>query len=196
MFGGLVRALGWVAVFVGLLVLLIGALVIEQGRRDDARPVGAAIVLGAAQWNGAPSPVLQARLDHALLLYRRGLFNRIILTGGVSAGETTSEAAVGRQYLLERGVPENVLLIEEQSHTTWENLRAAANLARANGVESVVLISDSFHMLRALKMAQDLGLTAYASPTRTSPIAENAVEEARFVMREIWAYLAYLFVRV
>jgi uncharacterized SAM-binding protein YcdF (DUF218 family) len=178
-----------------LLVGLVCGLIVVQGQRDEARDSGAAVVLGAAQWNGDPSPVLQARLDHALDLYHRGLVKRIILTGGVGAGDRLSEAAVGRQYLLDRQVSPDVLLLDERSTTTWENLQNAADLARANGIDTVVLVSDPFHMLRSLKMAHDLGLSAYGSPTRSSPISGNRAEETRFVVREIWAYLVYLFAR-
>jgi len=177
------------------LILVICALIVVQGQRDETRPAGAAIVLGAAQWNGTPSPVLQARLDHALDLYRRGSVSRVILTGGVGQGDSLSEAAAGREYLVKRGLPDEALLLEEQGTTTWESLRSAADIARANGIGSVLLVSDPFHMLRSLKMAHDLGLIAYGSPTRTSPISENTIAEARYVLREAWAYVVYVFTR-
>jgi uncharacterized SAM-binding protein YcdF (DUF218 family) len=178
-----------------LLAALVCGLIVVQGQRDDARDSGAAVVLGAAQWNGDPSPVLRARLDHALDLYHRGVVKRIILTGGVGAGDRFSEAAVGKQYLLDRQLSAEVLLLDERSTTTWENMQNAADLARANGIDTVLLVSDPFHMLRSLKMARDLGLSAYGSPTRTSPISGNRAAEARYVVREIWAYLVYLFAR-
>jgi uncharacterized SAM-binding protein YcdF (DUF218 family) len=183
------------AVSVAALAGLVCGLIVIQGQRDEARQSGAAVVLGAAQWNGDPSPVLRARLNHALDLYRRGIVGKIILTGGVAPGDTLSEAAAGRQYLIERRLPPEALLLDERSTTTWENLENAATLARANGISSVLLVSDPFHMLRALKMARDLGLVAYGSPTRTSPISENAAEEARYVVRESWVYLVYIFAR-
>jgi uncharacterized SAM-binding protein YcdF (DUF218 family) len=189
------RGLLLTGISAALLVGLICGLIIVQGQRDEARDSGAAVVLGAAQWNGDPSPVLQARLDHALDLYHRGIVKRIILTGGVGVGDRLSEAAVGKQYLLDRQVSSEVLLLDERSTTTWENLQNAADLARANGIDTVVLVSDPFHMLRSLKMARDLGLSAYGSPTRSSPISGNRAEEARYVVREIWAYLVYLFAR-
>lgn len=177
------------------LVALVCLLIVLQGRRDDVRSASAAIVLGAAQWNGTPSPVLGARLDHALDLYKRGYVSHIILTGGVGPGDTTSEAAAGKQYLVARGLPAEALLVDEHGATTWESLSDSAVLARANGIGAVVLVSDPFHMLRSLKMARDLGLVAYGSPTRTSPISENIVTEAGYVVREAWAYLVYLFTR-
>lgn len=177
------------------LVALVCLLIVLQGRRDDVRSAGAAIVLGAAQWNGTPSPVLGARLDHALDLYKRGYVSHIILTGGVGPGDTTSEAAAGKQYLVARGLPAEALLLDEHGATTWESLRDSAVLVRANGIGAVLLVSDPFHMLRSLKMARDLGLVAYGSPTRSSPISGSVVTEAGYVVRESWAYLVYLFTR-
>jgi uncharacterized SAM-binding protein YcdF (DUF218 family) len=192
---GFFRSLLAIMVSVAALTGLICGLIVVQGSRDEPRQSGAAVVLGAAQWNGDPSPVLRARLDHALDLYRRGIVGKIILTGGVAAGDTLSEAAAGKQYLIERQLPPEVLLLDERSTTTWENVQNAAELARANGINSVLLVSDPFHMLRSLKMARDLQLVAYGSPTRTSPISGNQAEELRYVLRESWAYLIYLFAR-
>jgi uncharacterized SAM-binding protein YcdF (DUF218 family) len=193
---------GLIAIAVTLLVLLglVCVLIVIQGRRDEAQQVGAgqvgaALVLGAAQWNGDPSPVLRARLDHALELYRRGQVRQIILTGGVGAGDTTSEAAAGKQYLIDRGMTADALLLEEQGTNTWESLHNAVPLARANRIGAVLLVSDPFHMLRSIKMARDLGLIAYGSPTRSSPIAAGSAEEMRSVLREAWAYMLYLFAR-
>ncbi len=197
---GLLRGLLLIAASVLAVLALVCVLILLEGRRDDAQQVGAgrvgaAVVLGAAQWNGDPSPVLRARLDHALDLYRRGQVRQVILTGGVGSGDTTSEAAAGKQYLLERGVPADALLLEETGSTTWESLRNVVPIAQANRIGAVMLVSDPFHMLRSLKIARDLGLIAYSSPTRTSPISDNLAEQARFVLREAWAYLVYLFAR-
>lgn len=189
------RGLLAITISVAVLTGLICGLIVVQGSRDEPRQSGAAVVLGAAQWNGDPSPVLQARLDHALDLYRRGIVSKIILTGGVAPGDTFSEAAAGRQYLIGRQLPPEALLLDELSTTTWENMQNAAELARANGINSVLLVSDPFHMLRSLKMARDLRLVANGSPTRTSPISGNQVEELRYVLRESGAYLIYLFAR-
>lgn len=175
------------------LVVLVCLLVVAQGQRDETRNSSAAIVLGAAQWDGAPSPVLQARLDHALDLYRRDQVRWIILTGGTGMGDSTSEAAAGREYLLAKGVAPTALLSEDQGVTTLRSLTNAASLARANGITSVLLVSDSYHMLRALKMAHDLGLDAFASPLHAK--ASLSAEEAAHVLREAGAYLFYLFAR-
>ena len=197
---GFLRRLIVIAVALLVLLGLVCALIVGQGRRDEAQQVGAgqvgaALVLGAAQWNGDPSPVLRARLDHALELYRRGQVRQIILTGGVGSGDTTSEAAAGKQYLIDRGMTADALLLEEQGTTTWESLRNAVPLARTNRIGAVLLVSDPFHMLRSIKMARDLGLIAYGSPTRSSPISAGSAEETRYILREAWAYMVYLFAR-
>ncbi len=197
---GLVRGLVLAALSVVAMLALICVLIVLQGRRDDLQNlgvgrVGAAIVLGTAQWSGDRSLVLRARLDHALDLYRRGQVRLIILTGGVGAGETVSEAAAGKQYLLGRGLPAEALLIEDRGTSTWENLRNSVPLIQSHQIGAVVLVSDPFQMLRSLKMTRDLGLIAYGSPTRTSPISANGWQAARYVVREAWAYLVYLFFR-
>src|SRR4051812_43560382 len=186
---GFMRGLIIIAVAVLALLGLVCGLIVAQGRRDEAQQVGsgqvgAALVLGAAQWNGDPSPVLRARLDHALDLYRRGQVRQIILTGGVGPGDTTSEAATGREYLIAHGVPTDTLLLEDEGTSTWESLQNVVPLTRANRIGAVMLVSDPFHMLRSLKMAHDLHLIAYSSPTRSSPISANSTEEARAIVRE------------
>lgn len=188
------RGLALIGISVLALLVLVCVLVVVQGRRDETHRANAALVLGAAQWNGAPSPVLRARLDRALELYRRGIVNRVILTGGVGAGDRVSEAAAGREYMLSQGVSPDSLLMEDQGITTLESLRNAAQLTRANGIESVLLVSDSYHMLRSLKIAHDLGMDAAGAPIRSSPQGFSA-EEAAHVLREAGAYLMYLFTR-
>src|SRR4051812_7855224 len=123
---GFLRGLILVAGCFAALTVVVCGLIVAQGQRDEARKASAAIVLGAAQWNGDPSPVLRARLDHALDLYRRGAVSRIILTGGVGPGDALSEAAAGKQYLIEQRLPAEALLLDERSTTTWENLENAA----------------------------------------------------------------------
>lgn len=188
----LVVALGGV-----LLLLFLCVLVALQGRHDDLRQpaaarVGAAIVLGAALENSAVSPTLQARLDHALDLYRRGQVRRIILTGGATRGASVSEADAGRRYLLGRGMAAEALLLEDTSTTTLENLQHSLPLVRANDFGAVVLVSDTTHMLRALKMARDLGLAAYASP---APAGGDTAQQVRDTLSEALKYLVYLFAR-
>ncbi|GAB4209756.1 MAG: hypothetical protein OHK0022_41390 [Roseiflexaceae bacterium] len=177
------------------LLALLCVLIVVQGQRDEAQPASAALVLGTAQSSSSPSPVLRARLDHALDLYRSGMVERIVLTGGADTGGAMPEAETGRDYLVAQGVPSDTLLLETSGQTTWQSLQHASALANANGLGSVLLVSDPFHMLRSLKMAHDLGLNARGSPTRSSPIARNRLEEAGYVLREAWAYVVYVFAR-
>lgn len=194
----LTRRLLIVALAALLLLALLCTLIALQGRHDDLRQpgvarVGAAIVLGAALAGDAPPPNLRARLDHALDLYRRGQVRRIILTGGRTPGASVSEAAAGRRYLLDRGLAAEALLLEEASTSTWQNLQNSRSLVLANDLGAVVLVSDATHMLRALKMARDLGLTAYGSPV--PPGAGSLAQQAGAAAGEALKYLVYLFAR-
>ena len=179
------KRFGWISALALLslwLVSLVAVLVWE--RRDDARPSSAIVVLGAAQYVGRPSPVLRARLDHAIELWRRGLAPRLILTGGVGEGDTTSEAAVGRRYAQQHGVPDTALVIEPHGRTTSESMGEVAALLRAEQQRSVILVSDPFHMLRLSILARRYGLSPHTSPTRTSPISTSARESWKYALSE------------
>lgn len=160
------------------------AAVVRVGARDDRPPSDAIVVLGAAQYAGRPSPVLRARLDHAATLFAEGIAPVVLLTGGRGEGDTTSEAAVGRRYLLARGLPDSALLLEPEGRTTAASLAAAARLLQARGAQRVVLVSDPFHALRARVVAARLGLAAVASPTRSSPILARSWREWRYIAGE------------
>ena len=190
---GALRATGAVAANIGALLLLVAALVLVQAHRDETRPAGAAVVLGAEGWGGEPAAMRQARLDHALDLYQRSVVSRIILTGGPAPGSDASEAAASKDYLTERGVPPSVLLLEDQGRTTRASLHEAAARAREAGIGSVLLVSDPMHMLRALKIARDAGLSAYASPAFNSPTTRRFTTALGYVARETWAYTVYIF---
>lgn len=176
-FGGLVLllALGWVCSLLAVFVF---------GRRDEAQPADAIVVLGAAQYDGRPSPVLKARLDHAIELYRKGLAPTLIFTGGVGVGDTVSEAEVGSRYAVKHGVDEENILIEPAGLSTEESMTSVKRLMDGEGLESAVLVSDPFHMLRLRVLARGLGIRAYSSPTRTSPIGGDSPAEWRHVLRE------------
>jgi uncharacterized SAM-binding protein YcdF (DUF218 family) len=164
--------------------------------RDEARPAQAIVVLGAAQYAGKPSPVLRARLDHALDLWNRHLALLLILTGGTGSGDTTSEAAVGRNYAKKRGVPDTAILVENEGRTTSESMRAVAGMLEVRGLQSALLVSDPFHMLRLRILARRFGFTPYTSPTRTSPISPNREERWKYIFSEsIKAPMAFLFER-
>jgi uncharacterized SAM-binding protein YcdF (DUF218 family) len=154
------------------------------GRRDEARPADAIIVLGAAQYDGRPSPVLRARLDHAIQLYQRDIAPLLIVTGGVGVGDTVSEADVGRRYAVRAGIPAPAILTERLGLSSEQSMTTAAQLMRSRGLESAVLVSDPFHMLRLRLLAAQLGVRAFSSPTRSSPIVPGSREEWRFVLRE------------
>jgi len=154
------------------------------GRRDEARPAAAIVVLGAAQYDGRPSPVLRARLDHALQLYEDGMAPVIIFTGGVGVGDTVSEAEVGRRYAIRAGIPESAILVERVGVSTGESMQAVAVLMQTEGLQSALLVSDPFHMLRLRLLAARYGFEAYSSPTRTSPIDADSALGWRHAIRE------------
>ena len=141
----------------------------QQGDRDDQRPADAIVVLGAAQYDGRPSPDFAARLDHAIALYRAGLAPTLIVTGGKQPGDRTTEAAVARAYAIRNGVPAGAILDEDHGRSTLESLEAVGQILRAHGLTSAVFVSDRTHMLRVLRMATDLGIVSWGSPTATSP---------------------------
>jgi uncharacterized SAM-binding protein YcdF (DUF218 family) len=184
-----------VAVAVALVLLAaFGAMrVMQVGERDErAHVVDAIVVLGAAQYDGRPSPVLQARLDHAVELYLNGTAPVLLVTGGQAAGDSIAEATVARQYAIRRGVPAGAILSEETGHDTLSSLRNAAVVMRDHGIQRALFVSDRTHMLRVLRIASDLGITAYGSPTRTSPVDLDERARTEAVVRELAALAVYL----
>jgi uncharacterized SAM-binding protein YcdF (DUF218 family) len=170
--------------------------VVYWERLDTAHHASAIVVLGAAQYVGRPSPVLRARLDHAIDLWRRGFAPRIIFTGGFGDRDTTSEAAVGQRYAIDHGVPANAILIENAGRSTAESLEQVALLMNAEPSREVILVSDPFHMFRLSILARHFGMTPYTSPTRTSPISLSRRESWKYVLAEsIKAPIAFLFWR-
>lgn len=178
-----------------LAALALGVLIKRQAGRDEARPSDAIVVLGAAQWDGKPSPVLQARLDHAFNLYAAGFAPKVIVTGGVGTGDSYSEGEVARQYLLHKGVPTAAVLTENRGRTSYESMEGATLLMQRNGWHRALLVSDPFHMYRLKRMATDLGVQAATSPTRTSPILPGSNEERRYMAREVASLADYLLFR-
>jgi uncharacterized SAM-binding protein YcdF (DUF218 family) len=163
-----------------------------QGQHDEERPADAIVVMGAAQYDGRPSRVFAARLDHAVSLYFAGVAPRLVVTGGKAEGDRTTEAAAGRAFAMELGVPAEDILVEERSRTTLESVRAVAQLLDANDLGSAVFVSDRPHMLRVLRMAADEGIAAWGSPTRTSPIEGDLAGQVDAMVHELGA-LAYYF---
>jgi uncharacterized SAM-binding protein YcdF (DUF218 family) len=171
----------FMAVFVWCLAVLS---IFHFGRRDEARPVDAIVVLGAAQYDGKPSPVLKARLDHAIELYQDGMAEHLIMTGGVGVGDTVSEAEVSRRYAVRNGIEEEKILIERSGLSSGESMDAVVQIMQENNLSESLLVSDPFHMLRLRLIAARLGLDARSSPTFESPIALGSTEEWRHVLRE------------
>jgi uncharacterized SAM-binding protein YcdF (DUF218 family) len=166
----------------------------SQGERDDRRPADAIVVMGAAQYNGRPSPLFAARLDHALELYHDGLAPRIIVTGGKETGDRTTEGASGRAYAISHGVPAAAILTEEESRNTLESIRGVGKVLRSHGLADAVFVSDRPHMLRVLRIAADEGITAWGSPTGTSPIEHDATSRVDATLHELGALAQYFLV--
>jgi uncharacterized SAM-binding protein YcdF (DUF218 family) len=158
--------------------------IVDAGQQDQARPADAIIVLGAAQYEGRPSPVLKARLDHAAALWALGLAPRMIVTGGRGVGDTTSEAAVGRRYLIQRGVPAERIAMDTEGLTTSQSMVAARHFLGSEAHPTVLVVSDPFHMLRLAILARRLHMIPLLSPTRTSPISARRDQQLRYVLAE------------
>ena len=197
---GFVKAIGRmiVSAFLGIGLFWAGwmAAVVVWSSIDQAQPAGSIVVLGAAQYDGKPSPVLRARLDHAIDLWNRHLGKVIVFTGGQAYGDTTSEAEVSRSYARKHGVPDSAILLETKGRTTRESMLAVADTLGTRGITTAILVSDPFHMLRLSITGRRFGLTTYTSPTRTSPISPNREKRLRYMLGEsIKAPLAFLFER-
>lgn len=168
-----------------VLVWLISVLAVwGWGAVDAAKNADAIVVLGAAQYAGKPSPVLKARLDHGLELWKAGMSHRMILTGGKGTGDTTSEAAVGRIYVQKHGVPDSAILLETGGRNTRESMQTVARIMESKGLKSAILVSDPFHMLRLWIIARRFGFIPFTSPTRTSPISPNREQRWRYILGE------------
>jgi uncharacterized SAM-binding protein YcdF (DUF218 family) len=154
----------------------------RAAHNDQARPAQAIVVFGTAQYNGRPSPVLKARLDHAVELYKRRLAPVIVVTGGNQPGDRYTEASASATYLASRGVPDDDVLREVSGQSSWQSLAASAAFLEDRSINRVLLVSDPFHSLRIRAMASELGLEGHASPTHSSPI--TGLTEAQYMARE------------
>ena len=163
----------------------------EQGERDEQRPVDAIVVLGAAQYDGRPSPLFAARLDHALSLYFAGIAPRLVVTGGKAEGDRWTEAEAARAYALAHDVPPEAILAEDEGRNTLDSLRAVADILARGGLKSAVFVSDRPHMLRVLRIARDLGIVAYGSPARTSPLEHDLQARLQAYVHELGALAVY-----
>lgn len=165
-----------------------------QGQRDEQRAADAIVVMGAAQYDGRPSPVFAARLDHAVELFRAGLAPRLIVTGGKADGDRTTEAATGRAYAIAHGVPGEAILVEDRSRSTLASIRGVRDVLREHGLKDAVFVSDRTHMLRVLRMAADDGITAWGSPTRTSPLENDTGRRVDATIHELGALAQYFLI--
>ncbi|GAA4818337.1 YdcF family protein [Tomitella cavernea] len=180
-------------------VLIVGVLLVagtafrvwQVARIDDRTPTGAILVLGAAQYNGTPSPVFQARLDMAAELFDEGVAPTIVTVGGKIQGDSTTEAEAGRQYLIEQGVPADSVLAVAVGSDTLGSIDAVSAMLQSRRVDSIVITSDPWHSLRARTMARDSGLEATVAPTRSGPAVTTRSAQIKGIVRETGALLWY-----
>jgi uncharacterized SAM-binding protein YcdF (DUF218 family) len=166
-----------------LLVLYIAYVSIrieQQSRHDEARPADVILVLGAAEYAGRPSPVLRARLDHALELYERKLAPLIMTTGGAGGDPVYTEGGVGRSYLISKGVPSEAIVVESEGESTVHSITAATEIMLRMRLSSAIAVSDGYHIFRVKRMLQARGLKVYGSPRP---------EPARNTLKERWLYV-------
>jgi uncharacterized SAM-binding protein YcdF (DUF218 family) len=174
-----------------LLLGLVAVSIYTYGKNGVDVNGDAAIVLGAAVWGNEVSPVFRERINHAIDLYRTGKVRKIIFTGGQGNRDELTEAAEARQFAIKNGIPEKDILIEESSHTTYENVVNAKRLADAHGLKRVLIVSDPMHMKRAVAMAKDIGLEAYPSPTPTTRY-QGWRSQMESLVHETYYYIGYL----
>jgi uncharacterized SAM-binding protein YcdF (DUF218 family) len=185
------RMVGAVAL-AALLVVASTAAGIWYTARLDARPTSDAIVvLGSAQYNGVPSSIFEARLEHARSLWEDGVAPVVVTVGGKAAGDAFTEAEAGRDYLVDAGVPADALLAVPEGVDTLESMRAVGTAYDERGWTTAVLVTDPWHAMRAQRMAEDAGMEAESSPTRQGPAVQTRTTQFRYILRETAAYLLY-----
>lgn len=184
-----------------LVVLLVVVLVVPLvtatriwlvSRQDDRKPADVAVVLGAAQFNGTPSPVLESRLMHAKALYDTGVVPKVMTVGGKQPGDNFTEAAAGKAWLVDHDVPARDVVAVGEGDDTLTSLTAAAEAMKARDMSSAVIVTDPDHSLRTRTMARDLGMDAWASPARYNTSRASSENGARYILRETGAYLGYV----
>ncbi|MGY2067823.1 YdcF family protein [Blastococcus sp. SYSU DS0619] len=188
----LVTRVAGAGVLAAVLLVASTALAIWWTARQDSRPQSDAIVvLGSAQYNGVPSSIFEARLEHARALYEAGVAPVIVTVGGKAAGDTFTEAEAGRDYLTAAGVPAEALLAVPEGVDTLESMRVVGAAFAERGWERAVLVTDPWHAMRAERMAEDAGMQAESSPTRQGPAVQTRATQFRYILRETAAYLLY-----
>jgi uncharacterized SAM-binding protein YcdF (DUF218 family) len=190
--GSLVARIVGAAILAFFLLVVSTALAIWWTARQDSRPTSDAIVvLGSAQYNGVPSSIFEARLEHARKLYEAGVAPLIVTVGGKADGDAFTEAEAGRDYLAETGVPVEALLAVPEGQDPLESIRAVARTFTENGWATAVLVTDPWHAMRAERMAEDAGMDAESSPTRQGPAVQTRTTQFKYILRETAAYLLY-----
>lgn len=188
----------WVVTLAAILALLaligLGFMVAiyAEAHDDETRSVDAIIVLGTTQNYGTPGTYLESRLQHAYDLYEAGYADWIIVTGGRVEGDPFTEAGVSRDWLINLGVPEEVILYEDEGRNTWENMEGAWEAAEPHGIERVLIVSDGFHLFRAERMANAVGFESYSSATPYSPIEPWSADELVYTFRETVAVIVQM----
>jgi uncharacterized SAM-binding protein YcdF (DUF218 family) len=191
--GSLLRLVGWAVLGSILLLVYMAIRISAQGERDEQQKADAIVVLGAAQFNGTPGGVFEARLQHAVDLYKAGLAPYLVVTGGKLPADRTTEAATARTWAIAHGVPASAILGEYRGRNTLESLEAVAVILREHGLTSALFVSDETHMLRVLRMASDQGIVAWGSPTRTSPTDRDGLRRQKAMVHELAGLAAYYF---
>ncbi|MEI7886737.1 MAG: YdcF family protein [Actinomycetes bacterium] len=180
------------ALFVAVVLVYLAVTTVQvyaASRSDQREPTDAVLVLGAAQYDGRPSPALQRRLEHALALYRGGVAPRIMLTGSKLPADRFTEAYAGYKYLIQAGVPEKDLLLVDTGSSSWESLAAAKRVLRKENINQVTLVSDSYHNRRLQSIAHEIGIRERVSPTSGTPTAQQiAGETARVAVGQVFSY--------
>ena len=159
-----------VAIAMALYIALTFVTILTVGHSDAGRTADAVVVMGAAQYDGTPSPLLESRLQHALDLYTSGRVVFIAVTGGKMPGDRFTEAAASRRWLTDRGVPSDVIIQEDEGRSTWESLSNIATVLSSRDISSVLVSTDRWHMQRSLLSLRELGVHAEPSATATSPL--------------------------
>lgn len=178
------RVVRWLLASAVLGYAVVFGWVWRMSRIDDRTPADAIVVLGAAQYNGRPSPVLKARLDHAIDLYRAGLAPMVVVTGGIGTGDRMSEASVGHRYLRSHLVPDSAIVVRPDGRTTAESMRSVAEWMHERELARALLVSDPFHMARLSLEARRADLKPATSPTLTSPILPGSRTEIGYLALE------------
>ncbi|SFT82760.1 Uncharacterized SAM-binding protein YcdF, DUF218 family [Geodermatophilus amargosae] len=190
--GALVSRVFGALVLAALLLVASTAAAIWWTARQDSRPQSDAIVvLGSAQYNGVPSSIFAARLEHALSLWEDGVAPVVVTVGGKAAGDQFTEAEAGRDYLMDAGVPGESLLAVPEGVDTLESMRAVGAAFGERGWSGAVVVTDPWHAMRAERMAEDAGISAESSPTRQGPAVQTRNTQFRYILRETAAYLLY-----